>query len=174
MNADTVDSLPGQVVTLMNQTSDAVLVNVTGKGALQYALCGYLNSNGLFKIEIDGQTFYMKNTLTRAAACGFFSKDSTFVIEGFSGTSSGVRMYLPSTNVSIDIDLSYFRSSTTYVPISELSQEVFSVNENACKTGFIFTKKPLRFEKSLKITLNGTMNISYSTGYNYIKYTLDD
>ena len=170
MNAATVDSLPGQVVYLNNQTSNAVLVNVTGKGELHYVLGESMNSGSCYKIELDGETFYARNPYSNNRVCGYFAKEPALYIEASQGTSLNASAFLDAARKQLSFFL-YERFSRNYIPLGELSQEAFETSKENSKTAVLYTQKPLRFEQSLKITIDGTAS---EGGYNYIKYTLDD
>lgn len=175
MNAATVDSLPGQVVTIRNKTSNATLVNISGKGKLHYVACNLLNAGGRYKIEIDGQTFYAKNAHSSVAACGYFAKEAALQINAQQGTSLTVAVALPTADNMLNLNMYSFASSpSSFIPIAELSDDVFGKPSSDIITGVFYSKKPLRFDQSLKITIEGEPNSSSGPGYNYIKYTLDD
>ena len=170
MNAATVDSLPGQVVYIGNQTSNAVLVNVSGKGELHYVLGESMNSGSCYKIEIDGETFYARNPETSKRVCGYVAKEPALYVEASQGTSMNATVFLDATQKQLPLYL-YERFTKNYIPLGELSQEAFQTEKTNSKTAVMYTQKPLRFEQSLKITINGYIS---EGGYNYIKYTLDD
>lgn len=170
MNADTIDSLPGQVAYIKNQTSNTTLVNVTGKGALHYVFGEYMNSGSCYKIEIDGNTFYARNPVSVNLSCGYFAKESVLVM--FASTNQ-TNIYFSFEDQIRLIRLSTYAVNTTAGtrPFAELASEAFSVPQESENTNMYYTGKPLRFEQSLKITIDGYAS---EGGYNYIKYTLDD
>ena len=173
MNAATVDSLPGQVVYIRNQTSNAVLVNVTGKGELHYVLGEYMNSGSCYKIEIDGETFYARNPANGNTCCGYFAKQGVMALAGNSNASGTPGIFL----TVLDQIRTIWRNSPSQNSLAgarafaELTREAFTVSKENENTNLYYTQKPLRFEQSLKITIDGTAS---EGGYNYIKYTLDD
>lgn len=170
MNADTVDRLPGQVVYIRNQTSNAVLVNVSGKGELHYVLGETMNSGSCYKIEVDGETFYARNPETSNRVCGYFAKETALYVEASQGTGLGATVFLDSAQKQMFLNL-YERFTKNYIPLGELSRDAFQTEKTNSKTAVLYTQKPLRFEQSLKITIDGYAS---EGGYNYIKYTLDD
>ena len=173
MNAATVDSLPGQVVTITSATKNATLVDVSGKGTLHYVFCNLLNPGGWFKIEIDGRVFYAKNAGDGTDPCGYFAKDAAHSIEVTSGTSIIERVGFPSSNRILFVDLYHFNSTLTdYSPLAELAKRDIGLEAGEYVTCLYYTQKPLRFETSLKITFAGAF-AEASAGI-YIKYTLDD
>ena len=173
MNAATADSLPGQVVYIRNHTSNAVLVKVSGKGALHYVLGEYMNSGSCFKIEIDGETFYARNPVNTNTCCGYFAKQGLMALTGNPSSSGTPGIYL----TVLDQVRSIWRSSPSQNALAgarafiELTREAFETAQTSENTNLYYTQKPLRFEQSLKITIDGTAS---EGGYNYIKYTLDD
>ena len=172
MNAATVDSLPGQVVYIRNQTSNAVLVNVSGKGELHYVLGESMNSGSCYKIEIDGETFYARNPVNSNLTVGYFSKEGLLSFPGGISTSS-TNVYLSfEDQVKMFYKNTYAANAYAGVrPFAELTRQAFEAEKEAENTNLYYTQKPLRFEQSLKITIDGTAS---EGSYNYIKYTLDD
>ena len=170
MKADTVDSLPGQVVYISNQTSSAVLVDVSGKGELHYVLRESMNIGSCYKIEIDGETFYARNPVMDGRVCGYFAKEPALYVEANQSTSMLAFVFLDATRNRLNL-YPYERFTENFIPLGELSQEAFQTEKTNSKTAVMYTQKPLRFEKSLKITIDGNAG---EGKYNYIKYTLDD
>lgn len=155
---------------IKNQTSNTVLVNVAGKGALHYVLGESMSGGSCFKIEIDGETFYARNPETSNRVCGYFAKEPALYVEASQGTGLGANVFLDAAQKQLYLNL-YERFTKNYIPLGELSQEAFQTEKTNSKTSVMYTQKPLRFKQSLKITIDGTAS---EGGYNYIKYTLDD
>lgn len=170
MNAATVDGLPGQVVYIKNKTSNTTLVNVSGKGALHYVFGEYMNSGSCYKIEIDGNTFYARNPVSVNLSCGYFAKEGVLVM---TAPSSLTNIYFSFEDQFRELKLNTYAVNATagVRPFAELTQEAFSASQESENTNMYYTSKPLRFEQSLKITIDGYAS---EGGYNYIKYTLDD
>lgn len=160
------------MVYIKNQTSNAVLVNVTGKGALHYVLGESMNGGSCYKIEVDGETFYARNPISSNLEVGYFAKEGLLSFAG--GTSSS------SPNIYFlfeELVRAFYRTPSAvnaYAgirPFAELTRKAFETAQTSENTNLYYTKKPLRFKQSLKITIDGTAS---EGGYNYIKYTLDD
>lgn len=171
INADTIDRLPGQVVTIRNQSTSATLVDVTGKGELHYVLGNYVgNQGGCYQIEIDGKTFYPRNMSNSHREGGYFSIEGVLDLEGLTTLTYSARLYLSETDATVQVDFQNIGYSS-YPSIGSLTQEAFETGKEQSKTSVLYTRKPLRFEQSLKIISERSCS---EGGYNYIKYTLDD
>lgn len=172
MNAATVDKLPGQVVTITNSTSSATLVDVTGKGELHYVMGTSVgNQGGCYQIEIDGQTFYPRNVSNYHREGGYFSIEGALDVQGVTAATPAVRLYLSDAAQVLAVDQQNANNYSAYPSVGSLTKEAFETSKENSKVSVLYTRKPLRFEQSLKIISDRS---TPEGGYNYIKYTLDD
>lgn len=172
MNAAPVDNLPGQVVYIKNQTSNAVLANVSGKGALHYVLGNSMNSGSCYKIEIDGEAFYARNPVSMNLSVGYFAKEGLLDFKKDDSNNSTTAYFLVEEQVtSIYVNTNTITATAGVRPFAMLTRKAFETAQTSENTNLYYTQKPLRFKQSLKITIDG---LASEGGYNYIKYTLDD